>query len=98
MLEDGVEIGRGALIGDGVKLAKGVRVPEFSRVGRRRYRKDGWEEGDEEDEEDARLEGLSSSCLVLVGTVQTVLSLQLMCRGAPRDSWRILARFLLAAR
>lgn len=62
-LADGVEIGKGALIGDGVKIAEGVRVPEYSRVGRRGWRPDGWEEGDEVPGEQQR-EGECDPCIV----------------------------------
>lgn len=55
-IADNVTIGRGALIGDGVRLGRGVKVPEFSRIGRERWRREGWEEGDEEDEDDEILE------------------------------------------
>ncbi|KAI9633264.1 nucleotide-diphospho-sugar transferase, partial [Dioszegia hungarica] len=50
VIADDVTVGRGALVGDGVKLGKGVQVPPWTRVGRERWRPEGWEEGDEDQE------------------------------------------------
>lgn len=54
---DNVKIGRGALIGDGVKIGKGVKISAYARIGRERWVPEGWEEGDEEDEDAEALVG-----------------------------------------
>nr|XP_019048160.1 translation initiation factor eIF-2B subunit epsilon [Kwoniella bestiolae CBS 10118]OCF27090.1 translation initiation factor eIF-2B subunit epsilon [Kwoniella bestiolae CBS 10118] len=60
VVSDDVVIGKGALIGNGVRLGKGTKVPDFARIGRERYRGEGYdsEEDDEEDERDDHLSSL----------------------------------------
>ncbi|WWC97600.1 hypothetical protein V866_004484 [Kwoniella sp. B9012] len=52
IISDDVIVGKGALIGNGVRLGRGTKVPDFARIGRERYRGDGFDSEDEEDEED----------------------------------------------
>nr|XP_018266114.1 translation initiation factor eIF-2B subunit epsilon [Kwoniella dejecticola CBS 10117]OBR88272.1 translation initiation factor eIF-2B subunit epsilon [Kwoniella dejecticola CBS 10117] len=49
---DDVHVGKGALLGNGVRLAKGTRIPDFARIGKERYRGDSYDSDDEEEEED----------------------------------------------
>ncbi|OCF34920.1 translation initiation factor eIF-2B subunit epsilon [Kwoniella heveanensis BCC8398] len=62
VLHDDVKIGRGALLGNGVSLGRGTVVPEFARIGKERYRGDGYDtdedEEEDEDEKDRRLQVL----------------------------------------
>lgn len=56
-ISDGVKVGKGSLIGDGVRLGKGVVLPDFSRIGRERWRPEGWDEDDLDEEEDRQEDG-----------------------------------------
>ncbi len=84
VINDGAHIGKGALIGDGVTIGKGVKIPQFARIGRERYRPEGW---DSEDEEDPEIEeGFKQLNLDILGSESTGFFWPTEEEEAPEDS------------